>query len=83
MPDRGRETIAMTPLDGSPDLILKMPGDTVVPFVLTVAMTAGFVGLLVHLWWLAGAGAAIAAVSLVVWPWLRRSLGQVAGARHV
>lgn len=81
--DRGRETIATTPLDGSPDLILKMPGDTVVPFVLTVGMTAGFVGLLVHLWWLAGAGAAVAAISVIVWLWPRRSLGQVAGARHV
>ncbi len=81
--DRGRETIATTPLDGSPDLILKMPGDTLVPFVLTVGMTAGFVGLLVHLWWLAGAGAAVAALSLIVWLWPRRSLGQVAGARSV
>ena len=51
--DHGRETLATTPLDGEPDLILKMPEDSYAPFVLTVAITGGFTGLLVHWWWLA------------------------------
>src|SRR6185437_5702704 len=48
--DRGRETIGTTPLDGEPDIILKMPGDSYAPLILTLGLTVGFVGLLVHLW---------------------------------
>ncbi len=81
--DRGRETIGTTPLDGEPDMILKMPGDTVLPFVLAAGMAAGFVGLLVHLRWLAVVGAIVVALSIIAWIWPRRGLGQVAGVRHV
>ena len=35
--DHGRETIATTALDAEPDLILKMPEDTLAPSVLLLA----------------------------------------------
>ncbi len=84
MLDKGKETIATTPLDGEPDLILKMPDDSYAPFVLTVGMTLGFVGLLVHLWWLAVAGFALMVLAMIVWVWPERSLAQTAArVRHV
>jgi cytochrome c oxidase subunit I len=77
--DRGKETVATTPLDGGADLILKMPEDSYAPFVLTLGMTAGFAGLLVNLWWLAGIGVLVTTAALVQWLWPRRKLAQVAG----
>lgn len=74
--DRGRETIGTSPLDGEPDVILKMPGDSYMPFALTLGMTASFVGLLVHLWWLAVAGAVVMLVATVIWLWPENKLGQ-------
>ena len=47
--DHGKETIATTVLDAEPDVILKMPDDSAWPFLVTLAMTAGFVGLLLAL----------------------------------
>ncbi|HEY6434556.1 MAG TPA: cytochrome c oxidase subunit I [Acetobacteraceae bacterium] len=76
--DHGRETIGVTPLDGEPDVILKMPEDSFAPFILTLGMIAGFVGLLVHLWWLAGAGVAVVLLAMAAWLWPRRKLGQIA-----
>jgi cytochrome c oxidase subunit I len=76
--DHGRETIATTPLDGEPDLILKMPEDSYAPFILTVAITGGFTGLLVHWWWLAAVCGLVASGALLVWLWPERQLGQVA-----
>jgi cytochrome c oxidase subunit 1/cytochrome c oxidase subunit I+III len=83
--DQGRETIGTTVLDGDPDVILKMPGDSPAPFILTVGLSAGFAGLLVHLWWLAAGGCAVIALSLIVWLWPERALAQIAdpGPRHV
>ena len=74
--DAGRETIATSLLDGEPDLILKMPGDSISPFVLTVAMSVFFTALLLRSWWLAGLAAAAMLVTLVAWLWPRRKLDQ-------
>jgi cytochrome c oxidase subunit I len=78
--DVGREALAVTPLDAEPELVLKMPEDSVAPFLLTLAASLGFVGLLVHSWWLAGAGFAGVLAALVVWLWPRRELAEIAGA---
>ncbi len=75
--DHGRETIGTTPLDSDPELILKMPSDSYAPFILTLGLSAGFVGLLLHLWWLAVAGCAIGTLAIVAWLWPERKLGQV------
>ena len=47
----------------SPKIILKMPEDFILPLLCALALTLAFAGLLVHLWWLAGA-AAIAGLAL-------------------
>jgi cytochrome c oxidase subunit I len=76
--DHGRETIATTALDGEPDLILRMPADSYAPFILTVAISGGFTGLLVHWWWPAAVCGLVAVGALLVWLWPERRLGQVA-----
>jgi cytochrome c oxidase subunit I len=70
--DRGRETIATTPLDAEPNLILEMPADSFAPFTLTCGLAIGFVAALFHLWWVAALGGVIVIGSLVDWFWPRR-----------
>jgi len=78
--DHSKEALTTTILDADPDLIMKMPEDNVAPFILTCAMSLGFTGLLVHLWWMAAAGGVLSLVSLAVWLWPSRRLAQVSGA---
>ena len=54
--DHGKEALGTTVLDAVPDAILKMPDDSPAPFIVTLAMSAGFAGLLLQAWWLAGIG---------------------------
>jgi cytochrome c oxidase subunit 1/cytochrome c oxidase subunit I+III len=65
----GRETIGTTALDAEPNIILAMPGDSYAPFILSVGALILFVGLLVHLWLLAGLGAVVTAAAIVMWLW--------------
>jgi cytochrome c oxidase subunit 1/cytochrome c oxidase subunit I+III len=44
--DTGKETLGVSPLDGEPDVILKMPRDSLLPFWLSVALFAAFTCLL-------------------------------------
>ncbi len=78
--DHERETIATTPLDAEPDVILKMPSDSPAPFVLTLGATTFFVGLLFHdhFWPLAVVGGLVAAAAILIWLWPERQLGQIA-----
>ena len=78
--NRGKEALATTALDAVPDAILKMPDDTPAPFIVTLALSVGFAGLLLQAWWLAGIGAAATLVGLLVWLWPERELEQRAGA---
>jgi cytochrome c oxidase subunit 1/cytochrome c oxidase subunit I+III len=80
--NQGRETIATTALDAEPDLIMKMPEDSLAPLQTTVALTALCVGALLHLWWIAGAAALAALIAAVAWLWPETSLGQTASAHH-
>jgi len=70
--DRGRETLATTPLDAEPNLILEMPADSFAPFVLTCGLSIGFVAALFHLWWGVAVGGLIVIGALVDWFWPRR-----------
>ena len=36
--DQGKETIGVTPLDAEPNVVLKMPGDSLLPFLLAIGM---------------------------------------------
>jgi cytochrome c oxidase subunit I len=65
--DNGRETVATTVLDGEADSILRMPGDSVLPLVLSICLMAMFFGLLWQGWWLAGAAGLASAVVIAVW----------------
>jgi cytochrome c oxidase subunit 1/cytochrome c oxidase subunit I+III len=81
--DHGRETVGTSPLDGEPDEILRMPKDSIAPFLLALATSAFFVGLLLHLWWLALAGAVVLALALLIWLWPERQLRQRVATQHV
>ena len=72
----GRETIGTTPLDGDPELILRMPQDSYSPLVLTLGISLGFAGLLIRNWWAVWIGAIVIALSILVWLWPRRRMLQ-------
>ncbi|HEU5276516.1 MAG TPA: cytochrome c oxidase subunit I [Xanthobacteraceae bacterium] len=74
--DDHHETLGVTALDGEPDVILKMPSESYMPFVLSLCISAVFAGLLIHLWWLAGAGAAVGTVVVIAWLWPRAEAGE-------
>lgn len=80
--DKGKEALATTILDAEPDVILKMPEDTPWPFLTTVAMGAGFTGLLLHWWWFAAASWLAVGVALLFWLWPRANLEQTARPVH-
>ena len=65
--DRGRETLGSTPLDAEPNVILHMPGDSLLPFFLAVAATVIFAGLLGQWWYLVAAGSLGVLVVLCFW----------------
>ncbi len=67
--DEGRETIGTTPTDASPELILRMPGDSYSPFLLAVAMTIAFYGALLSQWWLAAVGTIGVIAFAIHWMW--------------
>ncbi|MGE5537546.1 MAG: cytochrome c oxidase subunit I [Gemmatimonas sp.] len=71
-----KEAIAVTALDAEPDLILKMPHDSVLPFVLSLALAGLFVGLAAFMWWLVAASLAAGTALAVAWLWPRPELGQ-------
>jgi cytochrome c oxidase subunit 1/cytochrome c oxidase subunit I+III len=75
--NHGRETLGTTTLDAEPDVILKMPGDTSMPLLLSLALTALCTGLLLKLWILFGIGVAVSLLASIVWLWPLRSLSQV------
>nr|WP_255616870.1 cytochrome c oxidase subunit I [Aurantimonas sp. VKM B-3413] len=80
--DDGKEMLATSVLDATPLAVLKMPKDDPWPFLVTVALTVGFTGLLLQWWWMGG-GAAIAVVlGCMAWLWPRSDLGQKAGAAY-
>ena len=55
-------------------MILEMPEDTCAPAVLALGITILFAGLIAKNWQIAGAGAVVTAVALLVWLWPRREL---------
>lgn len=75
--DCGKETLATTGLDAQPDLILKMPEDSLVPLLLALATTAVFAGMLVRSIWTVVAAIGVTILLVVIWLWPRAELGQV------
>ena len=75
--DQGRETVGSTVLDAEPDVILRMPGDSYLPFLLSVGVTALFVSLLLHSRWGLGITVLGTLVASVWWLWPQKALGQM------
>jgi cytochrome c oxidase subunit 1/cytochrome c oxidase subunit I+III len=65
--DQGKETIGVTPLDAEPNVVLKMPGDSILPFLLSLGMAVLFAGLLCKVFWLIGAGGVAEVIVLMLW----------------
>jgi len=76
--DQGKETLATTSLDAEPDLILKMPDDTLVPLLLALCLTIIAVGLALVNWWVVILGGLCTAISIAAWLWPEAKLGETA-----
>jgi hypothetical protein len=74
--DNGRETIGTSALDAVPDVILRMPGDSFAPLLLSLALAISFAGMLIHSWWVFGLAIACSAVAATAWLWPEARLGQ-------
>jgi cytochrome c oxidase subunit 1/cytochrome c oxidase subunit I+III len=75
--DKGRETIGTTSLDAEPDVILKMPGDSYLPLLAALAMTAVFACLLLHSWWGLAITSLLTLIITIVWLWPQPAFGQI------
>lgn len=75
---QGKEALGTTPLDARPNVILKMPGDTLVPLCLALSMTLLTIGLALVNWWIVVIGGACIAASILTWLWPRPALGETA-----
>ncbi|HEY7298376.1 MAG TPA: cytochrome c oxidase subunit I [Xanthobacteraceae bacterium] len=76
--DDHHETMGVTAIDGEPDVILKMPSESYMPFVVMLCLSAFFTGLLVHIWALAGAAVGVGILAVIAWLWPREEAGEVA-----
>jgi cytochrome c oxidase subunit I len=65
--DKGKETIGVSPIDAVPNVVLKMPGDSLLPFLLSVGMLALFLGMLAKSGTLMVAGTLVEIAILAVW----------------
>lgn len=80
--DQGKESLATTGADARPDLIQKMPEDSIWPILLALALAAAFCGLLLQSWWTVWAAMGVGLLFLCAWLWPRARLGQVARPAH-
>jgi cytochrome c oxidase subunit 1/cytochrome c oxidase subunit I+III len=76
--DRGREALGTTPLDAQPNVILKMPEDTLAPICLALSMTLLTVGLVLLQWLVVALGALSIFTAILFWLWPRAMLGETA-----
>lgn len=76
--DHGKETLGTTTLDAEPNVILRMPRDTLVPLYLGLAMTIIAIGLALLNWLMVIVGVACTAASILAWLWPEARLGETA-----
>jgi cytochrome c oxidase subunit 1/cytochrome c oxidase subunit I+III len=76
--EQGREALGTTPLDAEPNVILKMPGDTLVPLFLALAMALLTIGLALVNWLIVALGVVLVAASILGWLWPQPALGETA-----
>jgi len=65
--DEGKETVGITVLDAEPDVILKMPADSLLPLLAALGMMVIFSGMLFINYWVMAAGALWTGLVLLVW----------------
>ena len=75
---QGREALGTTPLDAEPNVILKMPADTLVPVCVALAMTVLTAGLILVNWLVATLGIVLIAIAIGAWLWPSATLGETA-----
>ncbi|MDQ6646025.1 MAG: cytochrome c oxidase subunit I [Pseudomonadota bacterium] len=83
--DQGRETIGTSLLDAEPGVILRMPGDSYMPLLLSLSLALLFVGLLLHdwqRWWVVGIAVLVTLLAGIRWLWPLPSLGQTDAISH-
>jgi cytochrome c oxidase subunit I len=81
--DHGKETVATSALDASPDMILEMPDDSFAPLILTGGLSVLFIGLLLKNWIAVGLGMLLSATGILLWLWPRRELREREPAAEV
>ena len=82
MLDEGKEALATTTLDALPEVILKMPDDSITPLLSSLALTVAFAALLARQWWVVAAAGVVCLFIVLLWLWPRRHLGQRARPAH-
>jgi cytochrome c oxidase subunit 1/cytochrome c oxidase subunit I+III len=80
--DDGRETIGTSALDAVPDVILRMPGDSLAPLLLSLALVAAFGSMLAHSWSAFGVSMLAVTVASIAWLWPEARLGQTTEITH-
>ncbi|MBW0004464.1 MAG: cbb3-type cytochrome c oxidase subunit I, partial [Hyphomicrobiales bacterium] len=74
--DHAKEVLGTSSLDAQPNVILRMPEDSLVPLLLALALTLLFAGLIVKAWWLVILCFATGLVLQLIWLWPRAELGE-------
>ena len=77
--DHGKETLGTTMLDAVPDVIVKMPEDSLAPILLSPALAALFSTMMLEAWWWLAASALAILIITVFWLWPQRTLGETEG----
>jgi cytochrome c oxidase subunit I len=78
--DHGKETLGTTMLDAVPDVIVKMPEDSLAPLLLSLALAALFTTMMLEAWWWLGASIIAILIITMAWLWPRRNLGEIEGS---
>lgn len=72
----GKETLGVSAVDAEPDVILKMPEDTLLPLLLAIALACGFVGMLLLNLAVAVVAAVFTVLLIAAWLWPQARLAQ-------
>jgi cytochrome c oxidase subunit I+III len=72
----GKKTLGVTALDAQAEAIISMPGDSLLPVILALAISVVFAGMLVTNWWTVGVGAVVVLATLFLWTMPQVTSGQ-------
>ncbi|MBV8446664.1 MAG: cbb3-type cytochrome c oxidase subunit I, partial [Hyphomicrobiales bacterium] len=72
--DHGKEVLGTSSLDAQPNVILRMPEDSLVPLFFALVLTLLFAGLIVKFWWLVVTCIGAGLLLQLIWLWPRSEL---------